>query len=146
MSERSNEQEKIRQLEEDFLGVQVLCRARLAVIDKLTAQAERDRNEIENWKKFAKEFSENVDFYRNLLVKTGELFGIEAKTSDDGSIQDSVLALKVPELVKRDRETIRELIELLRYPNTPDWDEKVHEALAKHKQTKAPLPDGGKDK
>lgn len=42
----------------------------------------------------------NCEFYRGLVVMVGEMFGAEAKTSDDGSLQDSVLALKVPELVQ----------------------------------------------
>jgi hypothetical protein len=44
--------------------------------------------------------SNNSDFYRALIRMAGEPFGIEAKTSDDGSVQEDVLVMKVPELVK----------------------------------------------
>jgi len=47
----------------------------------------------------AKQFCRNADFYHGIVTKIGEMFGDAAKTSDDGSIQDDVLALKVPELV-----------------------------------------------
>lgn len=58
------------------------------------AGAERDA-----WKDTAAQHLRNEEFYRGIVSEIGEQFGIEAKTSDDGSVQDSVLALKVPELV-----------------------------------------------
>ena len=67
----------------------------------LSAENERLTNECSNWEETAREFAASTDFYRDLLRRTGELFGIEAKTSDDGSVQEDVLALKVPELVER---------------------------------------------
>jgi len=51
------------------------------------------------WMDSAAVFSRNADFYRGIVVQIGEMFGDAAKTSDDGSLQDSVLALKVPGLV-----------------------------------------------
>ena len=54
--------------------------------------------------------SKNEDFYRKLISEIGETFGVAAYTSDDGSVQDSVLALKVPELV-RDLHTRLEVAE-----------------------------------
>lgn len=59
-------------------------------------QAIAERN---NWIESAMMFSQNEDFYRGLVVQIGEMFGDAAKTSDDGSLQQSVLALRVPELV-----------------------------------------------
>ena len=52
------------------------------------------------WLDTAAQNQRNADFYRGLVVEVGEMFGEAAKTSDDGSRQDSVLALKVPELVR----------------------------------------------
>ncbi len=42
----------------------------------------------------------NKEYYRNLLIQIGEIIGKEAYISDDGSIQDSVLCAKLPELVQ----------------------------------------------
>lgn len=55
------------------------------------------------WIDSAAMFQRNSDYYRGLVVEIGELFGEEAKTSDDGSVQDGVLCAKVPELVKKYR-------------------------------------------
>lgn len=52
------------------------------------------------WKELAAQMARNADFYQGIVRQVGEILGKEAYTSDDGSVQDSVLALKVPELVK----------------------------------------------
>lgn len=51
------------------------------------------------WRAMAAEMSRNADFYKGIVTQVGDLFGVAARTSDDGSIQGGVLALKVPELV-----------------------------------------------
>lgn len=53
------------------------------------------------WMDTAAQHSRNEEFYRGLLGQIGEMFGDEAYRSDDGSLQDSVLALKVPGLVAK---------------------------------------------
>lgn len=58
---------------------------------------EQEKNQ---WFETAREMSNNVEFYRNLLLEIGARFGVAAYTSDDGSVQQDVLALKVPELVR----------------------------------------------
>lgn len=58
------------------------------------AESERD-----NWIETARQTQRNCDFYRGIVTQIGETFGEAAKTSDDGSVQQDVLALKVPELV-----------------------------------------------
>lgn len=63
-----------------------------------TAERERDA-----WKETAAQHCRNEAFYRDIVQQTGAHFGPEAYTSDDGSVQDSVLALKVPELAARER-------------------------------------------
>lgn len=57
-------------------------------------------NELAGWLEFGAQMQDNMSFYRDIVHQIGELFGNDAKTSDDGSLQDSVLALKVPELVR----------------------------------------------
>jgi hypothetical protein len=52
------------------------------------------------WRDTAAMFSRNQDFYQGIINQIGAIIGPEAFTSDDGSVQDSVLALKLPELVK----------------------------------------------
>lgn len=54
---------------------------------------------VKAWEQSAAEFCSGMEFYRGIVHQVGEMFGVAARTSDDGSIQDSVLALKVPELV-----------------------------------------------
>ena len=55
--------------------------------------------ERDNWIEAARLHLKNEIFYRNIIEQIGNTFGVAARTSDDGSIQDHVLALKVPELV-----------------------------------------------
>jgi hypothetical protein len=57
--------------------------------------------ERDNWTETAAFHLRNEDFYRGLVHQTGKLLGPEVYVSDDGSVLESVLALKVPELVKK---------------------------------------------
>lgn len=56
--------------------------------------------EVLNWTDTARHHAKNEEFWRGLVHETGELLGIACKTSDDGSVQQDVLGLKVPELVR----------------------------------------------
>jgi len=76
----------------------------IQMAQKRITDLERDRD---NWMEFAAQMSRNADFYQGIVREIGEGFGVEARTSDDGSIQDDVLALKVPELVAELREAVR---------------------------------------
>lgn len=60
-----------------------------------------ERHEIlaKNWEEEARRFCKGEKFYRDLITRIGQRFGVEVHTSDDGSVQQDVLALKVPELV-----------------------------------------------
>src|SRR5579872_1860059 len=62
------------------------------------------------WQETARQYCRNTEFYRGLVEMIGEQFGDAAKTSDDGSLQQSVLALKVPELVASLRDELDRLI------------------------------------
>jgi hypothetical protein len=65
----------------------------------LIERVERAERERDAWMETARQHHGNEQFYHGLVTQIGETFGVEAKTSDDGSIQQDVLALKVPELV-----------------------------------------------
>lgn len=60
-------------------------------------QAIAERNA---WVSSAMQFSRNEDYYRDLLDQIGDAIGPDAYTSDDGSVQDSVVRAKLPELVR----------------------------------------------
>jgi len=66
----------------------------------LLAHIERLESKNQGWQDCAAIMSRNADFYQGIVRQIGELFGEEARTSDDGSVQEGVLALKVPELVQ----------------------------------------------
>jgi hypothetical protein len=53
----------------------------------------------DGWINAAAMHHRNEEYYRGLLDQIGAALGTEAYTSDDGSMQDSVLRSKVPELV-----------------------------------------------
>jgi hypothetical protein len=100
-------------------------------------EIERLERERDQWRDTAAFHLRNEEFYRNLVRQIGELFGEAARTSDDGSVQDSVLALKVPELVEacqREQRALREKVtetaRQLRLANE-DWAaDELSEALA----------------
>lgn len=52
------------------------------------------------WFDAARRECNNTAFYHDLVKEIGEMFGIIARISNDGSLQESVLALKVPDLVR----------------------------------------------
>lgn len=56
---------------------------------------------VMSWVDMARNFSMSSEFYRDLLVKTGNMLGPEARRSDDGSMQQDVLVTKVPEMVEQ---------------------------------------------
>src|SRR5690554_3381741 len=56
--------------------------------------------QAEGWRECAAQYARNAEFYRDIVHQIGEMFGEGARTSDDGSVQEDVLALKVPEIVE----------------------------------------------
>lgn len=74
--------------------------AKLSNEEKLIAL----KDQIACWIESAAQFHSNEQFYHGIVTQIGEMFGEAAKTSDDGSVQQDVLALKVPELVKELKE------------------------------------------
>lgn len=78
-------------------------------LEKIVAlEAERD-----NWRQTAEQESRNRDYYRGLLVQIGELFGVAARTQDDGGVAKDVLVAKVPELCAQLSTALREAREAL---------------------------------
>jgi hypothetical protein len=51
------------------------------------------------WMETARINQGNAEFYRGIVTKIGLMFGVAARTQDDGGIVEDVLALRVPELV-----------------------------------------------
>lgn len=73
------------------------------------------KKERDNWMETAAQFWRGSDFYRGLVVKIGLLFGESAYISDDGSKQQDVLCLKIPELVSslvRDNKSAEQVLEV----------------------------------
>lgn len=63
------------------------------------ALAEAFAKRLENWMNLAKEESDNTEFYRGLLDEVAQHLGPEVYISEDGSVQDQPLRLKIPGLV-----------------------------------------------
>lgn len=66
---------------------------------ELTAALKRAQAERAAWQNTAEQAQRNTEFYHGIVGQIGEMFGPAAKTANDGTVGDSVLALKVPELV-----------------------------------------------
>lgn len=74
------------------------------LIQRVTDFVEADqlRREKDAWVNSAVEYAKNADFYRGLLERVGRaLKDPDLFISDDGSVQDSMLMLKIPEAVER---------------------------------------------
>jgi len=56
--------------------------------------------ERDAWKEAAEWESRDWEYYRNVVVRIGNLFGRAACAADDGSVWDATLCERVPELVK----------------------------------------------
>jgi hypothetical protein len=76
------------------------CDSECALVGVLRAELDAARRERDGWQRDAERFSRNEQFYHGLIQQIGQPFGVRARTSDDGSVQEDVLALRVPELVE----------------------------------------------
>lgn len=56
-------------------------------------------NENRDWETAAMQFHDGMMYYRNLLVRIGEIIGPDARMGDDGVMQDDIIVAKLPELV-----------------------------------------------
>lgn len=120
---------------------QRLADERGEVIAELRARVAELERKAEAWKDTAEQMNRNAEFYHGIVRQIGEPFGIAARTSDDGSVQDDVLALRVPELVealrkdaeqlKRDRTALRWTLKVITQWTLPkDVRVQVSNALA----------------
>jgi len=71
----------------------------LRELDALRLMVERLKDERDAWEDTAVQQTRNTDFYARMLDKIALLFGKDAYVSDDGSVQDSPLRAKVPDMV-----------------------------------------------
>ena len=69
------------------------------VMDGVLAESVARR--IAAWMDTAAEFARNMEFYRDLLDATAKHLGPDVFTADDGSVMDSPVRLKIPELVEQ---------------------------------------------
>jgi predicted RNase H-like nuclease (RuvC/YqgF family) len=53
------------------------------------------------WREVARQQMIAVEFYQSVLQKIGKILGKSVITSDDGSVQQDVLVLKIPEAVEK---------------------------------------------
>ena len=56
---------------------------------------------LQNWILTANQYFCNAKYYHDLLEECGRTLGIEAFTADDGTISETVLCAKVPELLNK---------------------------------------------
>lgn len=89
------------------VAAQIWCREDCAhkTMDETLAQAfaeeiDREQRKATNWLETAHQFDGDVKYYQGLLDQIGALVGPEAFVSDDGSVQDSILRAKLPELAR----------------------------------------------
>ena len=74
-------------------------------MDHVLAEAVAKR--IAAWMDTSAQESRNTNFYRTLIRLTGDVIGPKSRVADDGSIQDDVIALKVPSLVEKLKEELQ---------------------------------------
>lgn len=98
---------------------------RLDMVCKSEAQALQERDEAErqreSWIETARNYARGSDYYQGLLDQIGEMFGVTARTSDDGSVQDSVLRARLPELVAGLRSDLAKALAQVSVPPAPDY-------------------------
>lgn len=90
------------------IAVSCWCDTETSGIEMDTRLAEAFAKRLLLWISTGEQYAINADFYRNIVIEIGEMFGDTAKTSDDGSLQGDILALKVPELVSEVLEELKQ--------------------------------------
>lgn len=95
-------------------------------VDQLEAESKA-------WRETAEQSQRNANFYRELVERIARRFGKPAYTSDDGSVQQDVLCIKVPELVsglEDERNLLRDLVNAI-YQDLGDGGEVSPSTYAK---------------
>ena len=87
--------------QDDDLVICASVDAAIAWIEALTREVEQLTRERDNWVETARLHCKNEVYYRSLCEEIGKLFGWDACRSDDGSLQQDIICLKVPEMVRK---------------------------------------------
>jgi len=83
------------------LAAQCWCDEETQLIAMDVRLGEAFAKRLAAWMEIAAQHARNEDFYRDLLFECAKHLGPEVFVSDDGSIQDEPLLLKVPELIEK---------------------------------------------
>lgn len=82
------------------IAAQVWCQPTTEKIEFDSRLATEFAKTLAAWMETAAGYARGREFYRGLLVTTASHLGPEIFVSDDGSIQDEPLLLKIPEMVE----------------------------------------------
>ena len=74
------------------------------MFDDIIKTLEEDIEVFDIWKDMAHQLAKSKDYYTGLLDEIAKCFGEDSYISDDGSVQDSPLRAKMPELVLKLKE------------------------------------------
>lgn len=83
----------------DVADLYELCACRKEQTMRVCRSHEKLRLHRDSWMDIADQHCRNEAFYRGLLEQIASHLGPEVFVRDDGSVQDSPLMLKIPELV-----------------------------------------------
>lgn len=97
---------------EDVADLYELCGCRKEQTMRICRSHEALRRQRQNEEETAAQFLRNQQFYYELLEQVASHLGPDVFVSDDGSIQDSPLMLKVPDLVLSLKKRVAELEKL----------------------------------
>ena len=81
------------------MAAQCWCAPETSAIEMDVRLAEVVARSIAAWMTTAAQAQRNCDFYRGLLDECAKHIGAPAYTADDGTVMDSPVRLKIPELV-----------------------------------------------
>jgi len=105
--------------------------------DIVKKEVQKEEIEVfDMWKDMARQLAKSRDYYTSLLDEIAECFGNDSYISDDGSVQDSPLRAKMPELVLKLKEekdklennisVLKDLIEIQCRQGNWDYDPYMH--------------------
>lgn len=81
------------------LAAQCWCDEETSGTEMDVVLAEAVARRIAAWMDTAAQMARNADYYRDLLDECAKLLGVAAYTSNDGTVQDEPLRLKIPEVM-----------------------------------------------
>jgi hypothetical protein len=104
-ADRYRDTRRIRELEAKLETQPALDARHINYLEACLAVAKKERRlamaQAQAWEDTAIQSAHNRDYYRKLVEKIGDMIGSLAYIADDGTLGDSVLCAKVPELVER---------------------------------------------